>query len=74
MQDRAADVIRRYFTGSYKANAECGGVYSTEGISLDDIIRLLAPSDEKLIYHRQTAAVIRTREKKKFARGTLGPN
>lgn len=37
----------------------------TEDISRDDVTRLFAPSAGKLVYRRrQTAAIIRTREKK----------
>lgn len=37
----------------------------TEDISRDDVTRLFAPSAGKLVYHRrQTAAIIRMREKK----------
>lgn len=63
--DQAVDVTESattYLTGSYKADCD-GGLQ--KNISRDDVTRLFAPSDGKLIY-RQKAAVIRTREKKNF--------
>lgn len=39
--------------------------FTVESILRDDVTQLFTPSGEKLIYrHRQTAAVIRTLEKK----------
>lgn len=53
---------------SYKANVEA---FTVKSISWDDVIELFTPSGGKLIYrHRQTAAVIRTRERK-FTNDTL---